>query len=979
MPHPHPLHLKQDLLCLALLAGAVLLFHPALAFAGGVLTDYDLFTYFYPNWHYRAEVIQQGRLPLWNPYIFAGVPFLANLQTGVLYPPNLLFLGPQAPAAVALSYLLHLWLAAAGMYLLLRVAMGVGAAAALLGGLVFALGGFFAAQAGHINQVQAAAWLPALALAYWRAYHGWSLPWLALGSLLMAMQLTAGHPQESYLTLAALAFLGLHEATAAAQARQTPGSGWLERLPLAGYPLRWLARCGHAAALLALMSGLGAGLAAVQLVPAAELAALSIRGGGLAYEDAISFSLPPWELLRALLPTYGALPLSEFVGYVGVAPLLLAALALRQWPPAPYAGFFGGLWLVGLFLALGGYNPAYPWLFERVPGLDLFRVPARWLFLCAFGAAGLAALGLETLGRSAAARETPWWRPALQPLLPLAALLALAILGSALTVVVLPPSHAILLWAAAGAATVGIVSLPQVPLLTTARAALILALASWELLAAREALPVSHPLPQQVYSALRPGLLQVVQDQGLHRTLSIANPAYEPGDLGELRAILSDALSAAEVEAYVVATKYQEVQSPNLGMRYHIATLDGYDGGVLPTRRYTDFKGELLARGDSSASTSTNGRQVSAALIRDHLLGVPPPDLLGMLNVKYLIADRLYDGWADGIYHDLGTPRRLEPGQRLALQSEAWGPATALSLATYLEDAAELPQGTPIARVILRDADGREQSWTLRAGVETAESDGATLATGAHRRARLLAGRRGLPGRQVYVARLELGRVGYPWAIVIDAQLAHGSLTVAGATLIDGRTLASQTVDLEPRLRRVHTGDVKVYQNLALQERAYLASEVLLAEGQEQQLRSLPQALPPAVLLEQPPPATAISATSSLARPPAAVPGDVRIVRYQAEQVLLEVALAEPAYLVLTDADFPGWRAWVNGVEAEILRANYLFRAVPLPAGAHQVEFRYVPESLARGWTVSLWTGLGLLAVLAAWPVLRWLVRRARS
>src|SRR3990172_4083421 len=139
---PFPTVLK-DLLALFALAGAVLAFHPVLAASNTLLTDYDLYAYFYPYWNYKAEVMRAGYLPLWNPYLFTGVPFLANIQSGVFYPPNLLMLGLEAPRAAALSYLLHLWLPAAGMYLLLRSCTGLGILAGLAGSVLFCLPVFF--------------------------------------------------------------------------------------------------------------------------------------------------------------------------------------------------------------------------------------------------------------------------------------------------------------------------------------------------------------------------------------------------------------------------------------------------------------------------------------------------------------------------------------------------------------------------------------------------------------------------------------------------------------------------------------------------------------------------------------------------------------------------------------------------------------------------------------------------------------------
>ena len=77
--------------------------------------------------------------------------------------------------------------------------------------------------------------------------------------------------------------------------------------------------------------------------------------------------------------------------------------------------------------------------------------------------------------------------------------------------------------------------------------------------------------------------------------------------------------------------------------------------------------------------------------------------------------------------------------------------------------------------------------------------------------------------------------------------------------------------------------------------------------------------------------------------------GMARIVDYRGHRVLCEVESKVPGYLVLLDSYFPGWRAYRDGNEVEILRANYAFRAVPVEPGRHQVEFRYAPSSFYTG------------------------------
>jgi hypothetical protein len=112
---------------LGLLLALTLVFFWKLLFTNLIYPGYDAFTYFYPYQTYAAEALRNLRLPLWNPRIFTGVPFLANLQAGLLYLPNWpLFLSTSAPKAYAYSVALHVFLAGCSTYLLARFGLGLG-------------------------------------------------------------------------------------------------------------------------------------------------------------------------------------------------------------------------------------------------------------------------------------------------------------------------------------------------------------------------------------------------------------------------------------------------------------------------------------------------------------------------------------------------------------------------------------------------------------------------------------------------------------------------------------------------------------------------------------------------------------------------------------------------------------------------------------------------------------------------------------
>ncbi|PKO20864.1 MAG: hypothetical protein CVU38_17835, partial [Chloroflexi bacterium HGW-Chloroflexi-1] len=152
----------RDVLAWIGLAVATLAVLWPLGLTNRVLAGVDAFTYFTPYWAYRMAALHAGHVPLWNPYLFLGTPFLANIQAAVLYPLHwpLSWLTPAA--ALIWSALLHVWLAAGFTYTFARRSLRLSRPAAWLAGLLFGLGGFTLARVENINQLNALAWLPAL-------------------------------------------------------------------------------------------------------------------------------------------------------------------------------------------------------------------------------------------------------------------------------------------------------------------------------------------------------------------------------------------------------------------------------------------------------------------------------------------------------------------------------------------------------------------------------------------------------------------------------------------------------------------------------------------------------------------------------------------------------------------------------------------------------------------------------------------------
>ncbi|MCZ7542469.1 MAG: hypothetical protein M5R40_02525 [Anaerolineae bacterium] len=150
----------------------------------------DLASFLWPTYAFAARELRAGGLPLWNPHLYSGAPFIADNQSGVFYPPNVaLFLLAPSVTYEALEWLVigHLWLAGAGMYVCLRaLAPSWGAPAtdgglreeiaALFGAVAFMLSDVFVTHQGNLNLVAVAAYLPLVFLCAWRALMSAGVP-----------------------------------------------------------------------------------------------------------------------------------------------------------------------------------------------------------------------------------------------------------------------------------------------------------------------------------------------------------------------------------------------------------------------------------------------------------------------------------------------------------------------------------------------------------------------------------------------------------------------------------------------------------------------------------------------------------------------------------------------------------------------------------------------------------------------------------
>ncbi|MDE2869054.1 MAG: YfhO family protein [Chloroflexota bacterium] len=955
-PRRVPHWLGAPLLVVALLTAGLLLSYRRLIFEGLVVAGYDTQTYFYPYWSVAFDALRSGRIPLWNPDLFMGAPFLANPQAAVFYLPNWLLLGLSPERAISVALILHVAWAAAGTAALTRVALRLGWASAAAGGAVFAFGGYFVAQSGHVNQVSATAWLPWLLLALDRAVAGNRRAWLAL-PLITALMLLAGHPQVAYMSLV----FGLVYAMTVGATES--GAMWRGRIRGAMRGLLAWAAAGAGGVL----------LAAVQVLPTLELSHHGIRSGGLPLYEAASFSLPGEEFLRAVLPTFTTLPSStEFVAHIGLSGIILAVLGVAARPGRAPTLLFVATLAATLLLAAGPATPLFTLAHRLVPGFDLFRVPPRWLLLGLLAAALLVAQGVESLGRGRVALGE--WRRGTGAGLGLIAVgLALAVAGA-----LHPVSDDVTRpWMVAGLLALALLAAAYASPWAWARwAAAVLVVA--ELVVASGPAPVGQAVPAEAYAADASVKAALRADGWNGRVLSLAKPSFEISQ--PARTVIAETwfhrLGERSFRELLVTLKNSAIMNPNLGMAYRLATADGYDGGVLPLRSYVEFR-DLLLPGTGATPD---------LLIQQAITDIPSDRVLDGLGVRSVIRspDRMHD--VAGATLDLGYWRRIDARGR----SDELFAAAVVGAAAVIDAPPDGPAG-PAGRVELHAADGRTVTLPLRRHAERPER--VVLGPG-----HLVAVRRGLD-RPAFMSQVTLDEEVDVTRVTVVAEGLPFDLRALTLLHADGGSTAV-ALRSEAAALSARAGEVVVTRRGAPIARAWLVSDVRLARD-EVEARDLvggfgfasDQTVVLTVADDIEPrwgaPGEAARATGLL-RPSAsagrvdaasaaelraliaagseAEPGgdSVESLMEAPERVRLRVRASGARVLVLPDAPYPGWRAQVNGVEQPVWRANLGHRAVLIPAaGEHLVEFTYRSVPFEVGRMVSL-VSLGALCLGAA-------------
>lgn len=182
----------DTLLPFIMIAGAVTLYFSGILFTDRTFFIGDLYTQFYPWKDFARNSLQSGTVPFWNPYVFSGVPFIADVQKGIMYPPGIVFLLFDFPIALKMYLVLHFIIAGFSAYILAR-SLGCAPAPAFAAALVFIFNSFFASKINNLAALGSASFLPATLYTFKIFIDRKKATFFILGSALLALSFLAGH------------------------------------------------------------------------------------------------------------------------------------------------------------------------------------------------------------------------------------------------------------------------------------------------------------------------------------------------------------------------------------------------------------------------------------------------------------------------------------------------------------------------------------------------------------------------------------------------------------------------------------------------------------------------------------------------------------------------------------------------------------------------------------------------------------------
>jgi hypothetical protein len=349
---------------------------------------------------------------------------------------------------------------------------------------------------------------------------------------------------------------------------------------------------------------------------------------------------------------------------------------------------------------------------------------------------------------------------------------------------------------------------------------------------------------------------------------------------------------------------------------------------------------------------------------------------LDLMSVRYLLASSSgmvqQKGltWADGSFPPLGAAScassDTQSSTTMDLQNVDYE-ATTIGIVTQLGCSVEVPDQAEVAQIEVTDAQGNVETHSLLAGRDTAEYayDCPDVKPAMqHQRAQIF---RSVPTSRPgggacegheYVAMVRLNRSQQISNLKLNWANLPAVMNIQHISLINepqGTSLPLTSLGLSKKWRKVEQiSSGIIYENQQVMPRAWLVPETIVLKPEEVLTAVHTSELPDGRTYDPKTMALVEDGTAQFQSSALQPTDTVKVVSLEETRVELQTQASAPAFLVLSDVFYPGWRATIDGKRTPIFQTNYIQRGVKLPAGEHMVRFEFHPLSFKLGVGITM-------------------------
>lgn len=401
----------------------------------------DFVRYVYPMQSFSAKEARSGTIPFWNPYIFGGMPFLADIQIGFFYPLNrILSLFIQSNGHLSVWWLqfiiiFHFFIAQISMYLLTR-SLKISSYGAIISSVSYAFSLFMVCHAFHPMIVYHLAWFPVVIMFFLKAINEKKYIYGIYSGLILGLSILSGHPQITLYEFLFLGFLGFWFFVADLKKKELKGNAILKFIAIFLIPFI-----------------ISTGIFFIQYLPSQTLASNSQRDDikyskanqtlreEIKWEKATEGSMKFGQLFTSVVPhLFGSVDVSnknnpapfhlpfKFVNvketgnksnpykieseeqiqnhfywetsyYFGITTLILAIFGAITGFKTRFSAFLIFISIFSILFAMGENGLIFN-IFFHLPFFGTFRNPSRMIFLFVLSASILAGIGFDTILKS---------------------------------------------------------------------------------------------------------------------------------------------------------------------------------------------------------------------------------------------------------------------------------------------------------------------------------------------------------------------------------------------------------------------------------------------------------------------------------------------------------------------------------------------------------------------------------------------------